>query len=56
VSYAYDRARADTIAAGVRVAGIDLGGLSRAQAQARLQREIMQPLRRPVVVHHDTRT
>jgi lipoprotein-anchoring transpeptidase ErfK/SrfK len=54
--FAYDRARADQIAPGVQVGGVALGGLTRAQAQVRLQREIMQPLERPIVVHHDTRT
>ena len=48
--YAYDASHEQTIAKGVRVAGIDLGGLTRDQALARLGREILVPLRRPIVV------
>jgi lipoprotein-anchoring transpeptidase ErfK/SrfK len=54
--YAYDHAQANEIAKGVRVAGVPLGGLTREQARARLQREVLDPLRRPIVVHHDTKT
>ncbi|MEA2229997.1 MAG: hypothetical protein QOF04_3627 [Solirubrobacteraceae bacterium] len=54
--YAYDNGRRDEIAKGVRVGGIPLQGLSREQARAKLQRLIMQPLERPIVVHHDTST
>ena len=56
VVYAYDRARTESIADGIHIGGIDLGGLTRDQARARLQRQIMSPLRRPIVVHHDTKT
>jgi lipoprotein-anchoring transpeptidase ErfK/SrfK len=51
--YAYDRSRADLIAEGVRVAGIDVGGLSTAQARAKLRSEVLEPLNRPVVVRAD---
>jgi lipoprotein-anchoring transpeptidase ErfK/SrfK len=54
--YAYDRARADEIAPGVAVAGVPLGGLSTEQARARLQRQILDPLQRPIVIHHATKT
>jgi lipoprotein-anchoring transpeptidase ErfK/SrfK len=54
--YAYDHARANEIAKGVEVGGIPLGGLSPEQARARLEREIMRPLERPVVIHHDKKT
>jgi lipoprotein-anchoring transpeptidase ErfK/SrfK len=54
--YAYDHGRRDEIAKGVRVGGIPLQGLKREQARAKLQRLIMQPLERPIVVHHDTST
>jgi lipoprotein-anchoring transpeptidase ErfK/SrfK len=50
--YAYDHARAEEIASGVKVGGIPLAGLTRAEAQARLEREIMRPLERPIVIHH----
>jgi lipoprotein-anchoring transpeptidase ErfK/SrfK len=54
--YAYDHARANEIASGVKVGGIPLGGLTRAQAQARLERDVMRPLERPIVIHHDKKT
>jgi lipoprotein-anchoring transpeptidase ErfK/SrfK len=54
--YAYDNAHADNIGKGVRVGGIPLQGLSREQARAKLERLILDPLKRPVVVHHDKST
>jgi lipoprotein-anchoring transpeptidase ErfK/SrfK len=54
--YAYDHSRAVRIAPGVSVGGVALGGLTRGQAQARLSRAILDPLRRPIVVRHDDRT
>jgi lipoprotein-anchoring transpeptidase ErfK/SrfK len=54
--YAYDDARADKIGKGVRVGGISLQGLTRAEARAKLERLILDPLERPIVVHHDTST
>jgi lipoprotein-anchoring transpeptidase ErfK/SrfK len=54
--YAYDNARAEKIGNGVRVGGIALDGLTAAQARAKLDRLIVQPLERPVVVHHDRST
>src|SRR5215210_8719094 len=54
--YAYDDARADKIGKGVRVGGIELQGLTRQQAHAKLQRLILQPLERQIVVHHDKST
>jgi lipoprotein-anchoring transpeptidase ErfK/SrfK len=55
-TYAYDKSKADTIGTGVRVGGISLDGLTAAQAHAKLDRLIVQPLERPVVVHHDRST
>jgi lipoprotein-anchoring transpeptidase ErfK/SrfK len=54
--YAYDHARANEIAPGVKVAGVALGGLSPEQARARLERPILRPLMRPIVVHHANKT
>jgi lipoprotein-anchoring transpeptidase ErfK/SrfK len=54
--FAYDHARANEIAKGVEIGGIPLGGLSADQARARLEREIMRPLERPIVIHHDNKT
>ncbi|MDP9346482.1 MAG: L,D-transpeptidase/peptidoglycan binding protein [Actinomycetota bacterium] len=49
--YAYDRAHAAEIAPGIKVGGIAVGGMTPAAARARLQREILDPLSRPIVVH-----
>jgi lipoprotein-anchoring transpeptidase ErfK/SrfK len=54
--YAYDHARADEIAPGVKVAGVALGGLTPDEARARLEQQILQPLKRPIVVHHAAKT
>jgi lipoprotein-anchoring transpeptidase ErfK/SrfK len=54
--YAYDHARANEIAPGVEVGGVALGGLTPDQARARLEREILQPLEQPIVVHHAAKT
>jgi len=54
--YAYDHARANEIAKGVEIGGIPLGGMTTDQARTRLEREIMRPLERPVVIHHDNKT
>jgi lipoprotein-anchoring transpeptidase ErfK/SrfK len=54
--YAYDHARADEIAPGVKIGGIALGGLTTDQARARLEQEIMRPLEQPIVIHHDNKT
>ena len=44
------------IADGVRVGGVDVGGLKPAQARAKLQRELLTPLNTPIVVHHGSKT
>jgi lipoprotein-anchoring transpeptidase ErfK/SrfK len=54
--YAYDNARAKEISKGVRVGGIELQGLTPEQARTKLRRLIMDPLKRPIVVHHDKST
>ncbi len=54
-AYAYDNSRNDTISAGVSVGGVDVGGLSRAQARAKLQRELLDPLARPIVLRRAAR-
>ena len=50
-AYAYDRSHNDVIAEGVRVDTIDLGGLSAAQARAKLERGLA-PLLRPLVLRY----
>jgi lipoprotein-anchoring transpeptidase ErfK/SrfK len=53
---AYDHSHRERLADGVRVGDIPLGGLSRAQAQRRLRRDLLQPLEQPVLLHHGSRT
>jgi lipoprotein-anchoring transpeptidase ErfK/SrfK len=55
-AYAYDSSRKDTIAKGVTVAGVDLGGKTADQARAALEDQVAAPLQKPVtVVHGKTR-
>jgi hypothetical protein len=51
VAYAYARSQDDVIADGVHVGAIDLGGLSRPDARARLERAFA-PLERPLVLRY----
>jgi lipoprotein-anchoring transpeptidase ErfK/SrfK len=46
----------DRIAAGVRVAGVDVGGLDEAAARKRVRAELDAVVRRPVEVTHSSRT
>ena len=54
-TYAYDSSRANRIAAGVMVNGIDVGGLEAAEAREVLRERLLTPLNRPVVVRHKGR-
>jgi lipoprotein-anchoring transpeptidase ErfK/SrfK len=54
--YAYDTGRNDLIAKGVRVGGIDVGGLRANQARERLAAQLLTPLRQPVVARHGDAT
>jgi lipoprotein-anchoring transpeptidase ErfK/SrfK len=49
-AYLYDHSRSDVIARGVRVAGVDVGGLHSADAFARLRNTVDVPLQRPLVI------
>ena len=56
--YSYDQGKDDQIAKGVTVAGVDVGGMSRAEATALLQRRLADPLDQPIRVkaaHHTFR-
>lgn len=55
-AWAYDHSRQDTIASGVKVGGVDVGGLTEAQAKARLERRLLNPLQEPIVVERGTRS
>ena len=48
--YAYDSGRQDVIANGVRIAGVDVGGMRSSAATALLQRRLASTLSRPVVI------
>ena len=50
-TYLYDHSRRDVIAKGVRIDGIAVGGLHEAAARSKLERDIVQRLNGPVVVH-----
>jgi lipoprotein-anchoring transpeptidase ErfK/SrfK len=54
-AWAYDHGKRDTIAEGVRVGGVDVGGMSTAEARTRLRQELLSRLRRPVVATFDGR-
>ena len=55
-AFAYDSSRDDLIAKGVTIAGVDVGGMTTAEARSVVQRELQEPLERPVVVRrHQTR-
>jgi lipoprotein-anchoring transpeptidase ErfK/SrfK len=53
---AYDSSRSDTIANGVRVGSVDVGGLSADAARARIVQRLLDPLRTPLVVASGSRT
>ncbi len=56
VAWGIDRAHSDTIAKGVTVGGIGVGGLDRDAARAKLQRELVDQLSSPIVLRHGTRS
>ncbi len=49
--YVYDQGQRNVIAKGVRVAGVDLGGLKPDAARRRIYGALLAPLKRPVTVH-----
>ena len=46
----------DHIAKGVRVGGVDVGGLTPKQARAKLHAALLAPLGEPIVIHHDRKS
>jgi hypothetical protein len=42
--YAYDHSRADVIASGVRIGGVDVGGMGRAAAVRKIEADLVAPL------------
>jgi lipoprotein-anchoring transpeptidase ErfK/SrfK len=53
--YAFDRSNAETIADGVSVNGVAIGGLTAERARAKLRGELLAPLDRPVVARFKKR-
>jgi lipoprotein-anchoring transpeptidase ErfK/SrfK len=53
--YAYDHGKRERIAEGVRVNGVDVGGLREDEARAKLQQAVLKPLDRPVSVRYHGR-
>jgi lipoprotein-anchoring transpeptidase ErfK/SrfK len=49
-AYAYDHSHRDVIASGVKIAGVDVGGLHSAAAKTKIQSQLVAPLARPVTV------
>ena len=55
-AYAYDHSKRNLIAAGVRVNGVAIGGLTPARAEAKLRQALLAPLDRPVRARYRGRT
>jgi lipoprotein-anchoring transpeptidase ErfK/SrfK len=53
VAYAYDRSQDETIADGVTIAGVDVGGLDAQEAKRRVRRQLLAPLRHSLRVGYD---
>ena len=49
-AYVWDRAKAGEIANGIKVGGVEIGGLSTDQARHKLRRQLVDPLKHPVTV------
>ncbi|HKG39836.1 MAG TPA: L,D-transpeptidase family protein [Conexibacter sp.] len=54
-AWAYDHGKRDTIAEGVRVGGVSVGGLSAEQARTKLRAQLLARLQRPVVATYEGR-
>ena len=54
--YFYDREQRDLIAQGVKVNGVPIGGMTRAEAERKLSATLLEPLDRPVKVRYEDRT
>jgi lipoprotein-anchoring transpeptidase ErfK/SrfK len=55
-AYAYDSSHKDEIAAGVTIGGVDVGGLTAAEAEAKLRHRLLDPLREKLEVRFDDET
>jgi lipoprotein-anchoring transpeptidase ErfK/SrfK len=52
-AYAIDRANSDKIANGIRIGGVDVGGMSADQAKSKLHAKLVEPLDKPVTVTYN---
>ena len=52
-AYAYDSSQGDTIADGVTVAGVDVGGMNANEAEHAVRRQLLAPLRHSLKVGYD---
>lgn len=52
-AFAYDQASSNKVAPGVDVAGVEIGGLTREEAIAKLKRDYLGELQQPVVASYD---
>jgi hypothetical protein len=55
-AYLYDRSREGKIAGGVTIQGVAVGGLDAAEAEAKVRRQLLRPLDRPLVVEYRDRS
>jgi L,D-transpeptidase catalytic domain/Putative peptidoglycan binding domain len=53
--YLYDNSHRDTIANGVKISGIDVGGMSKSEARAKVHSELSSHLQQPIVVAYGSR-
>src|ERR1051326_7117716 len=54
-AYAYDNSRKDTLADGVTIGGVDVGGMDEAEARREVQRQLLGPLHHSLRVGYDGR-
>jgi len=54
--FAFDATRGDTIPKGVKVGGVDVGGMSPAAAKSKLEAQFLDAVKQPVKVHWDRGT
>jgi lipoprotein-anchoring transpeptidase ErfK/SrfK len=52
-AYAYDNSQKDTIADGVTIGGVDVGGMNEAEAKQAVRRRLLSPLRQAIRVGYD---
>jgi lipoprotein-anchoring transpeptidase ErfK/SrfK len=55
-AYAYDSSHKDEIAEGITIGGVDVGGMTEDQAEAKLERKLLKPLRETLKVRFDGET